>query len=386
MGLTVNDVIGALDRRYPPRTAEPWDAVGLQVGDRTAPATRVLFTVDVTDAVVDEAIEWRADLIVSHHPLLFEPLTTVTSDTGRGRLVRRLIASGCAVYAAHTNADKANPGVNDALARALDVVNTSPLVPEMTPALLSLVYYVPVGDHQRVLSAVFEAGAGHVGDYDHAAFTLSGTGQFRPLPGANPAIGQVGVDEFVEEHRVEVVVPLELAGPVVDALVSAHPYEEVAHHLVSVQSRPSTAGIGRVGDLREPMTLQAFAEVVAKALPATHHGVRVAGDLGQAVSRVAVCGGSGADLIPVARASGADVYVTSDLKHHVTLDTAADGGPALVDISHWAGESLWLFRAAELLREDVMNLGRTTVETKVSAIVTDPWTARIGSVQAGGQS
>jgi dinuclear metal center YbgI/SA1388 family protein len=385
MGLTVNDVIGALDRRYPPRTAESWDAVGLQVGDRSAPASRVLFTVDVTNAVVDEAIGWGADLIVSHHPLLFEPLATLTSDTDRGRIVRRLVSSGCAVYVAHTNADTANPGVNDALAQACDLVNTSPLVPELTPALLSLVYYVPVADHQRVLAAVFEAGAGHVGDYDHAAFTLSGTGQFRPLPGANPAIGEVGVDEFVEEHRVEVVLPLELAATVVGALVEAHPYEEVAHHLVAVQSQPSSAGLGRVGDLPEPMSLKAFAEVVAKALPATHHGIRIAGDPDKVVSRIAVCGGSGADLIPVARASGADVFVTSDLKHHVTLDTTADGGPALVDISHWAGESLWLPRAAELLREDLMDLARTTVETQVSAIVTDPWTARIGSVQAGGQ-
>jgi dinuclear metal center YbgI/SA1388 family protein len=386
MGLTVNDVIGALDRRYPLHSAEAWDAVGLQVGDLHAPATRVLFTVDVTEAVVDEAIEWGADLIVSHHPLLFEPLATVTSDTARGRIVRRLITSGCAVYAAHTNADKANPGVNDALAQAFGLVNTSPLVPDMTPSLLSLVYYVPVADHERVLSAVFEAGAGHVGDYDHAAFTVAGTGQFRPLPGANPVIGKVGTDEFVDEHRVEVVLPAQMARTVVDALVQTHPYEEVAHHLVAVQSRPSSSGLGRVGDLAEPMTLQAFAAVVAKVLPATQHGVRISGDPDRVVSRIAVCGGSGADLIPVARASGAEVFVTSDLKHHVTLDAAADGGPALVDISHWAGESLWLPRAAELLREDLMNLDRTTVETRVSAIVTDPWTARIGSVQAGGQS
>jgi dinuclear metal center YbgI/SA1388 family protein len=383
MRLTVGEVIGALDGRYPPGTAEPWDAVGLQVGDRLAQVTRVLFTVDVTDAVVDEALEWGAELIVSHHPLLFQPLGTVTSETDRGRIVRRLTTAGCAAYAAHTNADKANPGVNDALAQAIGLVTSSPLVPEPMPALLSLVYYVPVADHDRVLSAVFEAGAGHVGDYDHAAFTLNGTGQFRPLPGAVPAIGEVGVDEFVEEHRVEVVVPVQSAGNVVDALVQAHPYEEVAHHLVSLQARPSSAGSGRIGDLAEPMTLGAFADAVARALPATHHGVRVAGDLDRMVLRVGLCGGSGADVIPAARAAAADVFVTSDLKHHVVLDTMSDGGPALVDISHWAGESLWLSRAAELLREDVAQLGRTTVETRVSSVGTDPWAAHIG--QAGGQ-
>jgi dinuclear metal center YbgI/SA1388 family protein len=386
MGLCVADIVGALDRRYPPTSAEPWDSVGLQVGDLRAAVTRVLFTVDITEAVVAEAQNWGAQLIVSHHPLLFEPLSAVTSETDRGRIVRSLTVNGCAAYAAHTNADKAHPGVNDALALALGIVDTVPLVADPEPDLLSLVYYVPVADHERVLAAVFAAGAGHVGDYDHAAFTLSGTGQFRPLPGANPAIGTVGSDEFVQENRVEVVLPAGMARTVVQALVEAHPYEEVAHHLVALTARPSAVGLGRIGRLPEPMTLSDFAEVVARALPATHHGVRIAGDGDHLISRVAVCGGSGGELISQARAQGADAFVTSDLKHHVSIDAAAHGGPALVDVSHWAGEWLWLSQAAALLRDDVAHLGRSTVETRVSAIVTDPWTARIGSAQAGGQS
>ena len=253
-------VVAALERRYPPSTAEPWDAVGLVCGEPEAPVRRVLWAVDPVEAVIDEAIAEEVDLIVTHHPLFLSGVHSVSATTAKGRVVHRLIGADIALYCAHTNADVASPGVSDALATALGVMST---------------------------------------------------------------------------------VPVE-------------------------------GGLGRVGDLDAPATLADFAARVAVALPATQHGVRVAGDLDRRIERVAVCGGSGDALLAAATAHGADVLVTADLKHHRALEHLEEGGCAIVDVAHWASEWPWLAQAALLLGEDLAAEG-TTVESIVSAQPTDPW-------------
>jgi dinuclear metal center YbgI/SA1388 family protein len=265
---TVADVVALVHHRYDPATAQPWDAVGLVCGDPAAPVRRILVAVDPVDAVVTEALASGADLLLTHHPVLLRPVSSVAATTPAGRVVHRLITGGCALLAAHTNADVARDGVSDALAAALGLDVVTPLLPSPT---------------------------------DRAA------------------------------------------------------------------------GLGRVGDLDEPTTLAAFAEVVRDALPATAHGVRVAGDPGRVVRRVAVLGGSGGDDLAHAAATGADVIVTSDLKHHVALDLLAAGGPALVDVAHFASEWPWVPLVASLLDSD---LGQRGVEVLVSTLVTDPWTFR----------
>ena len=258
-------VVAALERRYPPSTAEEWDAVGLVCGDPAAPVQRILWAVEPVEEVVEEAIAADVDLIVTHHPLFLSGVHSVATTTAKGRIVHRLIGSGIALYCAHTNADVADPGVSDALAAALGVAATQPVI--------------------------------------------------------------AGV---------------------------------------------SAPGLGRIGDLPEAMTLAEFAEVVASSLPPTHHGVRVAGDPGRSVHRVAVCGGSGDSLLASSTAQGADVLVTADLKHHRALEHLEDGGCAIIDVAHWASEWPWLDQAAGLLAQDLAAEG-ATVESIVSARPTDPW-------------
>ena len=375
----LRDVLAVLEELYPARWAQPWDAVGLVCGDPEQPVRRVLLAVDPVDAVVDEALERGADLLLVHHPLLLRPVTSVAATTAKGRVVHRLVRAGCALHVAHTNADAASPGVSDALARALGLADLQPLQPLAREPLDALTTYVPVADAERVLDAVAAAGAGRSGGYERAAFTSTGTGTFTPLPGAHPAIGEVGRREHVEEVRLEVGVPRALRRAVLAALRAAHPYEEPVAVLVEQAGEDPALGIGRVGSLPRPVPLGDFARAVAAALPATEQGVRVAGDLDTPVARVAVCGGSGDSLFAEVRASGADAYVTADLRHHPASEAREHPrAPALVDVAHWASEWPWLADCASRLRRGLASRG-STVDLHVSTARTDPWAARVPS-------
>lgn len=378
------DVVAILDGHYPPRTAESWDAVGLVCGDPDAEVAKVLFAVDPVAAVADEAIAWGADLIVTHHPLFLSGVNGVAATTPKGRLIHRLISNGVALLTAHTNADAAVGGVNDALAAALGLRDVRPLAPLDGAALDKLVTFVPVDEVQRVLDALAAAGAGAIGDYDRCAWTTVGTGTFRPGAAANPTIGRPGHIETVEETRLEMVLPRRRRAAVVEALLAAHSYEEPAYDVVELAALPSAAGHGRVGVLDEAESLTRFVERVAAALPATTAGVRAAGDPAAPVRTVAVCGGTGGPLVGDARRAGADVFVTADLRHHPASENSEEGGPALVDVAHWASEWPWLTTAADRLQAALTAAtsgAGTTVETRVSTTPTDPWTLHVPSVE-----
>jgi len=374
--LTVRDVVAVLDELYDPRTAEAWDRVGLVAGDPDQPVRRLLLAVDPVQAVVDEAAAWGADLLLTHHPLLLRGVHGVATTDPKGRAVTSLVRAGIALLVAHTNADVADPGVSDALAAALGVVDVEPLEPRAEPGQVKLVTFVPPEWVEPVLDALAAAGAGVIGAYERCAWTVSGTGTFRPTEGAHPVVGSVGVTEEVTERRVEMVVPLTRVSAAVDALRSAHPYEEPAFDLLALAPRPGTTGTGRVGGLAQPVPLGDFARAVAAALPATPGGVRVAGDPERVVERVAVCGGAGDGLFAAVRRSGADAYVTADLRHHPASEAREHGAPALVDCAHWASEWPWLPAAEQLLRTRLGDAA-DTVETRVSRIVTDPWEAHL---------
>ncbi|GAA2203904.1 Nif3-like dinuclear metal center hexameric protein [Nonomuraea monospora] len=263
--MTLTDVIEVLEAAYPPARAESWDAVGLVSGDPAQAVHRVLLAVDPVAAVAEEALDWGADLIVTHHPLYLRGTTSVATTTPKGRLIHTLIKNDIALYTAHTNADVANPGVSDALARAV----------------------------------------GLVGD-----------------------------------------------------LVPLQPFPD-----------DPWRGLGRIGELPEKTTLGEFARQAADGLPRTPAGIRVAGDLSRPVLRVAVSGGAGDSLLGTAAAAGVDVFLTADLRHHPASEFVESGGPALIDAAHWATEWPWLDSAASILRASGV-----TVETRVSATVTDAWT------------
>jgi len=372
------EVLSVLDQWFDPSWAESWDAVGLVCGDPDAPIERVLLAVDPVPEVVAEAERAGAQLLVTHHPLLLSGVHGVPTTDPKGALVHRMIRSGVAHLVAHTNADVADPGVSDALAGLFGLTGTRPVDVRGEPGVDKLVVFVPVADAQRLLDALAAAGAGRIGDYDRAAWWTEGTGTFRPLPGANPAIGSVGDIETVPEIRLETVVPRSRRDAVITALRATHPYEEPAFDLLVQAPLPTRRGAGRVGDLPEPVTLRAFTERAAAVLPATRWGVRAAGDPERIVRTVAVSGGSGASYTELARRAGADVFLASDFKHHQVSEAVAErggDGMALVDAAHWATEAPWLDALAGRLRD---RFG-TKLEVLVSRRVTDPWTLHAAS-------
>ncbi|AVH24568.1 Nif3-like dinuclear metal center hexameric protein [Nocardia cyriacigeorgica] len=366
---TLAELIEVLDAAYPPKLAESWDSVGLVCGDPAEAVRRVVFAVDATAAVIDEAIEWGAQALVVHHPLLLRGVDTVAADTAKGALLHRLIRSGCALFSAHTNADSADPGVSDALAAALGLTVTGPLDPKPAAAVDKWVVQVPRTDTDRVLAALFAAGAGGSGKYREAAWTVPGTGQFRPMDGADPAIGTIGEIEYVDEDRIELVAPPAARGAVLTALRTAHPYEEPAFHLTERAPLPGSLGIGRIGTLPEPETLRAFTARAAAALPKTTWGVRAAGDPDRLIQTVAVCGGAGDSYLDTVARRKVDAYLTADLRHHPADEHLRRHGPALIDAAHWATEFPWCAQAESVVRAKLPNL-----ETRVSTLRTDPWT------------
>jgi hypothetical protein len=290
--------------------------------------------------------------------------------------VHRLIRAGVALHVAHTNADHANPGVSDALAVALGLVDTRPLEALPAPPLDKVVTFVPEADAEKLLDALAAAGAGAIGDYARCAWTAAGVGTFLPKPGASPTIGAVGEVTRVGETRVEMVLPRAARDEVIHALRPAHPDEEPAFDVFELASWPGETGTGRVGELPAALTLHEFAVLVGEALPSTAGGGRVAGDLSAVVRRVAVCGGAGDGHLRQATASGSQVFVTADLRHHAVSEHLADGGCAVVDMPHWATEWPWLGTAAAAVRAALAERG-TTVNTDVSMVPTDPWVARV---------
>jgi dinuclear metal center YbgI/SA1388 family protein len=382
---TLAEVVGVFDRLYPRALAESWDSVGLMCGDPARPVSKVIFAVDPVDTVVDEALAYGADLLVTHHPLYLRGTSTVAADTAKGRVVHRLIEGGCALFNAHTNADHATPGVSDALGRALGLVDLEPVSALPAEPVDKLTVFVPHADAQALIDALASAGAGSIGAYERCAYTSEGAGTFRPLGGAHPAIGEVGRIEVVEETRVEMVLPRRLRAAVLRALLAAHPYEEPAFDLIETAALPGPTGSGRIGRLERPVPLREFAAQVASALPPTAVGVRAAGDPERVIERVAVCGGAGDFLLEAVAAGGADAYVTADLRHHRAAealeDAALRGGPALLDATHWATEHPWLAEAAALLVAG-LGAGGDNVGTRISMTCTDPWSIQAPSARS----
>jgi dinuclear metal center YbgI/SA1388 family protein len=373
--MLLRDAVDLLHGWYPPATAESWDAVGLVLGDPDAEVSRVLLAVDPTPEVAREAAAWGADLLLVHHPLLLKPVHGVARTTPKGRTLGTLSDAGCALLTAHTNADRAVGGVSEALAHALGLSEVSALVPDAPEPLEKLTVMVPVADAVAVRTALADAGAGRIGDYDRASFTSPGEGRFRPLDGARPAIGAVGREELVDEVRIEVALPRAHRAAVLRALLDVHPYEEPAHDVVAIAASGDPAplggtGIGRIGTVEET-TLAQFAQQVSMVLPPTSHGVRVSGDPHRPVRRVALCGGAGDSLLDHVLGTDADVYLTSDLRHHPAAEFVEKGG-ALVDVAHWAAEWTWL----PVVQARLEQAWGDTVDTRVSMLCTDPWTFR----------
>jgi dinuclear metal center YbgI/SA1388 family protein len=353
-------VIQLMEQLAPKHVAMEGDKIGLQLGTLQKEIKQVLLALDVNHEVVEEAIRIGADLIIAHHAIIFRPLAQLQTDTPAGQLYERLIKHDIAVYISHTNLDVTEGGMNDWMAEALGIDSSDSLEDIHTDKLFKLVVFVPKDHHQKVLDAVLNAGAGHIGNYSHCSFNIEGYGTFVPGEGSEPYIGQPGKLERAEEMRIETVVPNSLRSKVIQAMLKNHPYEEVAYDLYPMDLKGRTFGLGRVGKLKEPVTLAELAERVKRELDVPF--VRVVGDLGKSIRKAAVIGGSGGKYWRSAQFRGADVLITGDVDYHTAQDALA-AGVAFIDPGHNA-EKIMKRKVADWLSA---KLAEQRSDTKVMA-------------------
>lgn len=362
-------IIQLFEEFSPKRLALEGDKIGLQVGSLNKPVKKVMIALDVLEEVVDEAIAENVDLMIAHHPLIYRPLTSINTETTYGKIIEKLITHQITVYAAHTNLDVASGGVNDLLADALQLTKIDVLVPTVETPLKKLIVFVPEENAESVRTALGDAGAGAIGNYSHCSFTSRGIGSFRPGEGSDPHIGEHGKQEFVDEVKIESIFPETIEKRVIQAMLRAHPYEEVAYDLYTLDNKSQNQlGLGKIGYLPNEMTLEEFAEHVKRSLQVNN--VRVTGDLNEKVKKVAVLGGDGNKYISSAIRQGADVYVTGDVYYHVAHD-AMMAGLNVVDPGHNV-EKIMKDGVKRMLEQKITEKGYD-VEIIVSKVNTDPF-------------
>lgn len=366
---TVKDLLLGLAELAPPGLALDWDNSGLQVGDPGAEAASVALALDPTPEAVDEAIESRCEVLLTHHPLIFKPLKKITGRDPVGQAVGKAVKADLAVVAAHTNWDAARQGVAWALAELLGLKDGRVLEPSSPGCLYKLTTFVPEGHEAVVKTALFKAGAGVIGAYDQCWFEASGQGGFRVPPDARPFVGRPGETAVVREKRLEVLTPGRLKTPVLNALLKAHPYEEPAWDLYPLANAEPGYGFGLLGRWERPLTLTRSLEIIKQINP----HLKWAGPQGstKAIAQVALMPGSGGDYAAMAREAGADMLVTGDVGHHQALE-ASGLGLWLVDAGHFETERPGLELLARRLSEWASS-ARLNINFKVLKGQNGPW-------------
>ncbi|OOQ61378.1 Nif3-like dinuclear metal center hexameric protein [Mucilaginibacter pedocola] len=339
---------------------EDYDNSGLIVGNPDAEVTQALISLDCTEAVVDEAIATRCQVIVSHHPIVFKGLKRFNGKTYVERVVEKAIRNNIAIYAIHTNLDSVMTGVNARICQTLGLKNTRILAPKQH-LLKKLVTFVPVAQAEAVRNALFAAGAGHIGNYSETSFSNEGFGTFKGNEQTNPYVGEPGKRHREHEIRVETIYPANLESKIIMALVLAHPYEEVAYDLYPITNQNQQVGSGMVGELDTPQNAEAFLALVKERMRASV--IRHTAFTGKPIKKVAVCGGSGGFLLKHAIAAGADIFITADYKYHEFFD--AEGKIVIADIGHFESEQFTQQLLYEIIQNKFVNFAvrLTTVNT-----------------------
>jgi dinuclear metal center YbgI/SA1388 family protein len=343
---TIAAVAAWLRQFAPLELAESWDNVGLLLGDESAEVRKIVTCLTVTPASAAEAIAEGAELIVSHHPILFKPIQRLTADTPDEKMLLELLRAGVVVYSPHTALDNTAGGINDILCRGFGLTEVKPLRPFGGEAKCKIVVFVPDGDLAKVSDALFHAGAGVIGQYGQCSFRIAGTGTFFGSEAAKPAIGQKGRREEVAEWRLEVICPEDKVAAAVQAMRRAHSYEEPAFDVYPLRPLPSSLGVGRIGQLPAAERLETFAQRVRQALACGP--LQVVGGRDRSVQRVAVVCGAGGALLPDAIKSGTDVFVTGEMRLHDQLAAEASN-LAVVLPGHYATERPGVEELAKLL-------------------------------------
>ncbi|MGH2568537.1 MAG: Nif3-like dinuclear metal center hexameric protein [Bacteroidota bacterium] len=363
--MTIADIEQIVETWAPKWTAWERDNVGLQLGDRTRKISKVLVALDVTEQIVQEARSKKVELIVSHHPLLFRPPSSITTANEVGRMVLKLAESKIAVYSAHTNVDFARDGVSFTLAKTLGLRSIRFLSP-LKETLAKVVVFVPAQFADSVADAMSSAGAGIIGNYLACSFQSKGTGTFCGSAQTKPYAGKAGNRETVDEVRLEMIAPRARTNDVIAAMKRVHPYEEVAYDLYHLDNEDPNYGMGAVGTLTTAQSLKSFLERTKRVLHAA--SLCYSGDLRKQVKTVAVCGGSGSDLLSSAVNAKADVFVTADVRYHTFHEARTI---ALVDAGHWETERVILEPLAARLRQAATQM-KKRLDVSVTKYSTNP--------------
>jgi dinuclear metal center YbgI/SA1388 family protein len=349
--MKIRNVTDYLHDLFPPALQESYDNSGFLIGDAEENLSGVLVSLDITPEVILEAEDNHCNLIVSHHPLIFSPLKKITACGDVEKMVMDLVRKHMSVYALHTNLDNISGGVSWALAEKLGLRGIQTLAPRKG-MLAKLVTFCPINAAEKVRQAIFEAGAGVIGNYDSCSFSTEGTGSFRANDAANPYVGEKNQMHFEQEVRIETVFPVFRQNAVIGALLNAHPYEEVAYDVYALENPWNSVGSGVYGRLEAPLSPDVFSAFVRKTLQAQH--VRFCRGLaGKDIENVAVCGGAGAFLIGDAISKGADAFVTADIKYHDFRN--AEGKIWLMDAGHFETEQCALEIITKALSEKFSN-------------------------------
>ncbi|WP_121354247.1 Nif3-like dinuclear metal center hexameric protein [Flavisolibacter nicotianae] len=340
--MKIGELLSAIEIFAAPELQEDYDNAGLLTGNKDSECTGVLCTLDVTVAVLHEALQYKCNLVVAHHPVIFKGLKRLNGRNYVEQVVIMAIKNDIAIYAAHTNLDNVVLGVSNTIASKLGLQNTTVLQPK-SKVLRRLITFAPTDKAEAVRNAVFEAGAGHIGNYSECSFNSQGTGTFKAGKGADPYVGEIGRRHEEQETKVEIVYPFYLEKQVVKTLLASHPYEEVAYDIFTMENAHYGIGSGIIGELPAGMAEESFLKMLKDRfhLPAVRHTPL----RGRPVKKVAVCGGAGSFLIKTALSNGADIYISADIKYHEFFD--AEGRMVIADIGHYESEQF----AVDLLRD-----------------------------------
>ena len=331
--MKIKEVLSYLESKCPLAYQESYDNCGLIAGDAEQTIAGALLCLDSTEDVVKEAIKLKCNLIIAHHPILFSPVKKLTGKTYAERVIIAAIKHNICIYAMHTNLDNIYNGVNHKIAKKIGLENLNILSPK-SGLLKKLVTFAPVANAEKVRTALFEAGAGSIGNYEECSFNAAGMGTFKAGKGANPYVGAKGKRHNEPEERIETIFTVDKEQVLINALLNAHPYEEVAYDIYNLTNAHKLIGSGMVGDLKKSMKEKDFLAHLKKTMKT--ECIRYSPLLGKTIKRVAVCGGSGSFLLPDAIHAKADILVTADFKYHQFFD--ADNKIVIADIGHYESE------------------------------------------------
>lgn len=361
--MKINEIVSFLETIAPASLQESYDNAGLLTGNGSWECTGIITTLDATEAVVNEAIEKKCNLIVAHHPVIFGGLRSITGKNYVEQTIIKAIKNDIAIFAIHTNLDNVIKGVNGKIANKLGLINQQILSPKKNN-LKRLVTFVPTEHAEQVRTAIFSAGGGHVGNYSECSFNTSGEGTFLANEGTDPFIGKIGERHTEPEVKIEIIFPQWIENAVITAMKTAHPYEEVAYDIISLDNIHQDIGSGVLGELSVEMDETSFLKQLKQVfgLSVIKHTILT----GNPVKKVALCGGAGSFLIGAAVAAGADFYITGDVKYHEFFD--ANNRLVIADIGHYESEQFTNDLLFDILTEKFPNFAVLKTEVKTNPV------------------